>query len=157
MDCPICMEPETNWSGSTTAQCGHSVCMPCFLQHTRTNRDATCPMCRGAYVEHTDTNDDECDCTGTCVCCDCTGTCVCCDCTGTCVCCACEGTCVCCDCDGTCYCGDDRDCDCTSTCYCDDACECDEDYTCESHATAADPVSSHYKTDNRYSYMDVEN
>ena len=163
------MEPESNWSGSTTAQCGHSICMPCFLQHTRTNQDATCPMCRGAYVDTSQNEEDDCDCNeGDCQCnngCDCDeDDCQCnngCDCD--------EGDCQCnngydCDCsEGDCQCN--NGCDCESTCYCADACACDEDYTCDSHAPAtataatapANPVLNNYKTNNRYSYMDVEN
>ena len=45
-DCPVCYKPEPEWKGSTKSNCGHTLCMQCFLEWTVGKQKLTCPICR---------------------------------------------------------------------------------------------------------------
>jgi len=125
--CPICLDTKANWQGSIRAKCGHEICLPCFMKHTKKNQNASCPMCRAAYIEPSQEEEEQeedyyiCGCEGECFC----------ENTG-------------CDCEGECFC-ENQDCDCEGDCTC--GYEYEGDYYNNS-----EQYNSHYVTNNSMNY-----
>lgn len=55
--CSVCYTPEKQWKGSTTASCGHSLCMRCFIKIIESK--PSCPLCRKPFVEDDPVTNDE--------------------------------------------------------------------------------------------------
>lgn len=49
-ECPICFLDKASWASSVSPECNHSLCLPCFISHSRANTPA-CPICRKDYLK----------------------------------------------------------------------------------------------------------